>query len=50
MCVLILYAKKKTWGTDTAELDRAENMRTDPDVLAALQDPDLFMTGEGKKQ
>jgi hypothetical protein len=50
MCVLVLYAKKKTWGTDTAELDRAERMRTDPDVIAALQDADLFITGEGKKQ
>jgi hypothetical protein len=48
MCVLILYAKKKTWNTDTTELDRAERMCTDPDVIAALQDPDLFITGEGK--
>ena len=50
MCVLILYAKKKRWSTDTAELARAEKMRVDPDVIAALQDPDLFITGEGKKQ
>lgn len=50
MCVLILYAKKRTWNTDTAELDRAERMRTDPDVLAALKDPNLFIKGEGKKR
>ncbi len=50
MCVLILYAKKKKWNTDLAELARAERMRTDPDVLAALQDPELFTKGEGKKK
>jgi hypothetical protein len=50
MCVLILYAKKKGWNTDLSELERAETMRTDPDVLAALQDPELFIKGEGKKK
>lgn len=50
MCVLVLYAKKKRWSTDTAELDRANRMRTNPDVLAALQDPDLFKEGEGKSK
>lgn len=48
MCVLILYAQKKKWNTDLTELARAEKMRTDPDVLAALNDPDLFIKGEGK--
>jgi len=50
MCVLILYAKKKRWNTDLTELARAETMRTDPDVLAALRGPDLFKKGEGKSK
>lgn len=48
MCVLVLYAQKKTWNTDTSELDRAEAMRIDPYVQAALIDLDLFEEGEGK--
>jgi len=48
MCVLVLYAQKKKWNTDTAELDRVEKMRKDTHVQAALQDPDLFKEGEGE--
>jgi len=50
MCVLVLYAQKKRWNTDTAELDRAELMRNNPDVQAALKDPNLFTKGVGKKK
>ncbi|MBA2703128.1 MAG: hypothetical protein H0U60_04660 [Blastocatellia bacterium] len=50
MCVLVLYAEKKKWKTDTAELERAKAMINDPDVLAALRDPKLFTKGEGKKK
>ena len=50
MCVLVLYAKKKRWKTDVAELARAEKMRTDINVLEALQDPNFFIEGEGKKK
>lgn len=48
MCVLVLHAQKKKWKTDVAELARAERMRTDPHVQAALDDPDLFTEGTGK--
>ena len=48
MCVLVLHAQKKKWKTDDAELARAERMRTDPHVQAALKDPDLFKKGKGK--
>ena len=48
MCVLVLYAKKKKDKTDPAELARAERMRTDIHVQAALLDPELFRNGEGK--
>ncbi len=50
MCVLVLYARKKKWNTDTAELARAELLRKDPDVQAALKDPELFTEGVGKKK
>ena len=45
-CVLVLAAEKKKWTTDTTELDRANEMRTNAHVLAALRDPKLFTEGE----
>jgi len=45
-CVLVLRAEKKTWKADTTELERANDMRTNAYVLAALGDPKLFTEGE----
>lgn len=49
MCLLVLYAQKKKWKTDTAELERAKAMINDPDILTALKDPKLFTEGKGEK-
>ena len=46
VCVLVLFAEKKKWGTDTAELERADRMRQDPNVWRALNDPNLYTEGE----
>jgi hypothetical protein len=48
MCVLVHSATKKKWTTDTAELQRAKDMKSDADVLKALQDPNLFIKGKGR--
>jgi hypothetical protein len=50
MCVLVHYAQKKRWHTDTAELQRAHDLKNDPDILSALKDPDLFTKGKGKSK
>ena len=48
LCVLAVYAQKKENAQDLAELDRAERMRVDTDVIAAIRDPRLFTEGVGK--
>lgn len=50
LCVLVCYAKKKTDATDPAQLNRAEAMRQDPQVLEALRDLNLFQKGIGKSK
>lgn len=46
VCVLVLFAEKKKWNTDTAELERADRMRKDPNIWKALNDPTLYLEGE----
>jgi hypothetical protein len=50
MCILVLFAQKKKWKTDTGELERAKAMINDPDILNALKDPKLFNKGEGESK
>lgn len=46
VCVLVLFAEKKRNETDVTELKRVEEMRTDPNVWRALNDPRLYTEGE----
>jgi hypothetical protein len=50
MCVLVLQATKKKWKTDTAELKRAKDLKSNADILEALKDPKLFTTGKGESK
>ncbi|HLA12892.1 MAG TPA: hypothetical protein VJ023_20065 [Pyrinomonadaceae bacterium] len=50
MCVLVHYAQKKKWKTDTTELQRAKDLKMDLDILRALKDPSLFKEGKGKSK
>jgi hypothetical protein len=50
MCVLVHYAQKKKWTTDTAEIQRAKDLKSNRDILNALKDPDLFTKGKGKSK
>ena len=37
LCVLVSHATKSVWNTDSSELDGANKLRVNPDVISAIQ-------------